>query len=111
MLFPSGCRLLVPFGWIAEDGGDRRARLPWLLTEPVADFVARTRQETAFWEISPVKSRSRKREPFENCFRPRRARPARYLMISVALVAVRACFRVRRRSTRTSTDGGPQDHQ
>jgi hypothetical protein len=56
MLFPSGCRLLVLFGWIAEDGGDRRARLPWLLTEPVADFVARTGQETTFWEISPVKS-------------------------------------------------------
>ena len=34
----------------------------------------------------------------------------RYLVISVALVAVRACFRVRRRSTRTSTDG-PADHQ
>src|ERR1017187_6980039 len=31
----------------------------------------------------------------------------RYLVISVALVAVRACFRVRRRSTRTSTDGPP----
>src|ERR1039457_5665036 len=29
----------------------------------------------------------------------------RYLVISVALVAVRACFRVRRRSTTTSTDG------
>src|SRR5450759_3362476 len=48
---------------------------------------------------------SQKRDLFENCFRPRRARPARYLVISVALVAVRACFRVRRRSTRTSTDG------
>jgi hypothetical protein len=34
----------------------------------------------------------------------------RYLVISVALVAVRACFRVRRRSTRTRTDG-PPDHQ
>ena len=31
----------------------------------------------------------------------------RYLVISVALVAVRACFRVRRGSTRTSTDGPP----
>src|ERR1022692_3321565 len=31
----------------------------------------------------------------------------RYLVISVALVAVRACFRVRRRSIRTSTDGPP----
>src|ERR1017187_1367722 len=31
----------------------------------------------------------------------------RYLVISVALLAVRACFRVRRRSTRTSTDGPP----
>ena len=28
-------------------------------------------------------------------------------MISVALVAVRACFRVHRRSTRTNTDGPP----
>src|ERR1039457_3816300 len=32
----------------------------------------------------------------------------RYLVISVALVVVRACFRVRRRSTRTSTDGPPR---
>src|ERR1019366_1055972 len=31
----------------------------------------------------------------------------RYFVLSVALVAVRACFRVRRRSTRTSTDGPP----
>ena len=39
---------------------------------------------------------------------PQIAPPAeRYLVISVALVAVRACFRVRRRSTRTSTDGPP----
>src|ERR1035437_3083298 len=30
---------------------------------------------------------SQKRDLFENCFRPRRARPARYLVISVALVA------------------------
>src|ERR1035437_4571584 len=52
---------------------------------------------------------SQKRDLFENCFRPRRARPARYLVISVALVAVRTCFRVRR-STRTSADG-PPDHQ
>ena len=34
-------------------------------------------------------------------------RPKRYLVISVALVEGRACFRVRRRSTRTSTDGPP----
>lgn len=41
---------------------------------------------------------------------PAERNAGRYLVISVALVAIRACFRVRCRSTRTSTDG-PPDHQ